>query len=83
MVNVCLTVIGIIQLVITDTKVQTLGDDLAIDAILFVLIYTLAFWSFKTKTPLLSCCLRIVVNVFVLTLSGMAGLCTVIAYAIF
>ena len=84
MVGVCLTAIGILRLVAAQTKVQTLGDDLlAVDAILFVLICNLAFWSFKTKVPMRRRRLRFVVDVlFLLALSGMAGICAVIAYAI-
>ena len=85
MVGVCLTAVGILRLVAAQTKVQTLGDDLlAINAILFVLICTLAFWSFKTKVSVHRRRLRLVVDsLFLLALSVMAGICAVIAYAIF
>ena len=85
MVGVCLTAIGILRLVATQTKIQTLGDDLlAINAILFVLICNLAFWSFKTKVPQRRRRLRVLVDtLFLLALSSMAGICAVIAYAIF
>ncbi|HEY8356777.1 MAG TPA: hypothetical protein VIL30_04880 [Ramlibacter sp.] len=85
MVGVCLTAIGLLRLVATQTQVQTLGDDLlAIDALLFVLCAFLAFWSFKTTAPALRRRLRLVVDVlFFVALSAMGLTCAVIAYAIF
>lgn len=85
MVGVCLTAIGLLRLVASQTKVQTLGDDLlAIDAMLFVTCAFLAFWSFKTETPQTRRRLRVIVDtLFLAGLAGMAVICAVIAYAIF
>jgi hypothetical protein len=85
MVGVCLTAIGLLRLIATQTKVQTIGDDLlAIDAVLFATCAMLAFWSFKTSAPKTRRKLRIVVDTLFFTgLVGMAAICAVIAYAIF
>lgn len=85
MVGVCLTAIGLLRLVVAQTRVQTLGDDLlAVDAMLFVVCTFLAFWSFKTNAPILRRRLRLAVDTLVLAgLAGMGSICAVIAYAIF
>lgn len=85
MVGVCLTAIGILQVVAAQKQAQSLGDDLlALDALLFVTCCALAFWSFKTERPALRRRLRWVVDVlFLVGLFAMAGICAVIAYSIF
>lgn len=88
MVGVCLTAIGILGLVAAQTQAQTqaqtLGDDLlAIDAIVFVVCSTLAFWSFKSSCPTTRRRLRLVVDtLFLVGISTMAFVCSVIAYAL-
>jgi hypothetical protein len=84
MVGVCLTAIGILRLVAAQTKAQTLGDDfLALDAVLFVICCSLAFWSFKTKHKAICRRLRLIVDtLFLIGLSAMACICAIIAYAI-
>ncbi len=63
MVGVCLTAIGILRLVAAQTKAQTLGDDLlAMDAVVFVVCTSLAFWSFKTPHLATRRRLRVVVD---------------------
>lgn len=50
MVGVCLTVIGIFQVVTTLRKEGTLGDDLlAINAIFYLLTTILSYWSLRTR----------------------------------
>lgn len=85
MVGVCLTGIGLLRLMVVQTKVQTLGDDLlAVNAILFVICSLLAFGSLKTSLPHTRRRLRFVADVFFLAgLAGMGVICAVIAYAIF
>lgn len=85
MVGVCLTAIGLLRLITSQTQVQTVGDDLlAIDALVFVSCACLAFWSFKTRHPRLRRRLRLTVDSLFLTgLVAMAAICSVIAYAIF
>lgn len=82
MVGVCLTAIGILRLVIAQTKVQTLGDELlAADAVFFVICCFLSFWSFKTRQEGLRRRLRVLVDVlFMAALVVMVGICAVIAY---
>ena len=84
MVGVCLTAIGILRLVAAQTQAQTVGDELlAIDAVLFVVCTSLAFWSFKTHRPTARRRLRVVVDaLFLLGLAGMASICALIAYAL-
>jgi hypothetical protein len=85
MVGVCMTAIGLLRLIASQTKVQTLGDDLlAVNAIVFVVCAFLAFWSFKTKSPKLCERLQLIADIlFLCGLAGMGLICAVIAYAIF
>lgn len=84
MVGVCLTGIGILRLIANQRRTETIGDDLlALDAVLFVACCILAFWSFKTRDPAFQRWLRVIVDtLFLLALSGMAGICLVIAYTL-
>ena len=84
MVGVCLTGIGILRLVASQSRVQTFGDDLlAVDAILFVLTCGLAFWSFKTSDGRIRRRLRSVCDTcFFAGLTAMAGICALIAYTV-
>jgi hypothetical protein len=84
MVGVCLTAIGILRLVVAQTRVQTFGDDLlAVDAVLFVLCSFVSFWSFKTAEPTTRQKLRLLVDgLFMLALVLMVGICAIIAYAV-
>lgn len=84
MVGVCLTAIGILRLIATQTNVQTLGDEfLAADAVLFVTCCFLSFWSFKTIRAKLRQRLRLLVDIlFMIALVVMVGICAIIAYAL-
>ena len=84
MVGVCLTAIGILQLVAAQVKVQTLGDDfLAADAVLFVCCCFFSFWSFKTGHARLRQKLWLIVDVqFLVALVVMVCVCAIIAYAL-
>ena len=84
MIGVCLTAIGILRLVTSQTNVRTLGDDLlAADAVVFVICCFLSFWSFKTRRDSLCRRIRIVVDVlFMLGLVVMVAVCAIIAYAL-
>lgn len=83
MVGVCLTGIGLLRLITSQTQVQTLGDDLlAIDAFLFVVCAFLAFGSFKMRTLKIRRRLRLWVDIlFFVALTGMGAICVIIAYA--
>lgn len=51
LVGVCLTVIGLIRIVIATTKVETVADDLlAADATLFMVSCLLAYWALRTRS---------------------------------
>lgn len=84
MVGVCLTAIGILRLVTSQTKVGTIGDELlAADAVVFMVCCFLSFWSFKTRNARLRHLLRLIIDgLFVLALVIMVFVCAIIAYAI-
>ena len=84
MVGVCLTAIGILRLVSSQTRIETLGDELlAADAVVFMVSSFLSFWSFKTKLSKIRQVLRLIIDgVFILGLMTMVIICSVIAYAI-
>ncbi len=51
MVGVCLTVIGVIRVVITLRKADTFADDLlALDASLFLVAALSAYWALRTRS---------------------------------
>lgn len=84
LVGVCLTVIGIIQIIINGTKVQTLSDDLlAADALLFLVACVLSYWALRTKNRRRRRGVeRIADAFFILGLTLMVAVCAVITYAI-
>jgi hypothetical protein len=84
MVGVCLTVIGLIRVVITVGKSDTLADDLlAGDALLFLLSCFIAYWAVraraKKRMQLLE---RIADGVFLLAMVLMTAICGFITFAI-
>jgi multisubunit Na+/H+ antiporter MnhF subunit len=84
MVGVCLTVIGIIRLIIGARNVGTLADDLlAFDALMFLAACLLAYSSMrshsKQKTRRLE---SIADNFFILALLLMVLACGLVAYAV-
>lgn len=51
MVGVCLTVIGLVRVVVSVRKVDTLADDLlAGDAVLFLLSCLSSYWALRTRS---------------------------------
>lgn len=84
MVGVCLTAIGILRLIISQTQVESIGDDLlAGDAVIFMVCCFVSFWSFKTRTARVRHALQLTVDgLFMLGLMIMVGACGVIAYAV-
>ena len=51
MVGVCLTVIGLVRVVITLGKADTFADDLvAIDALLFLVACLSSYWALRTRS---------------------------------
>lgn len=84
MVGVCLTVVGIIRVVITFTRADTLADDiLAMDAVLFLTSCLLSYWALRTRRyERMHRIERIADAIFILALLIMVGVCGFIAYAI-
>lgn len=84
MVGVCLTVIGLLRVVITIKKIDTLADDfLAFDAVLFLASCLLSYWALRTRGY---CRMhrieRIADGIFILALLIMVAICGLIVFAI-
>jgi hypothetical protein len=84
MVGVCLTVIGLIRVVITLGKIDTLADDLlAADAFLFLIACLLSYWALRTRSVRrMHRVERIADSIFILAMILMTSVCAVITYAI-
>lgn len=84
MLGVCLTVIGLIRVVITLGKVDTLADDLlAADAFLFLLSSFTAYWALRTRGRQRMYRLeRIADAIFLLAMVLMTVICGFITFAI-
>ena len=84
MVGVCLTVIGIIQIVITERKIDTLADDfLAADAVLYLLSCFLSYWALRTRSiRRMQRVERVADSIFLSALLFMVIICGFITYAI-
>ncbi len=51
LVGVCLTVIGLIRIVVTTTRIGTIADDLlVIDAMLFMVSCLLSYWALRARS---------------------------------
>jgi hypothetical protein len=83
MVGVCLTVIGLIRVVITIGKMDTIADDLlASDAFLFLVSCLLAYWALRTPTVRrMHRVERLADITFLFAMTVMTGICAVITYA--
>ena len=84
MVGVCLTVIGLIRVVITLGKANTLADDcLALDALLFLVSCLLSYWALRSRGL---CRMhrveRIADTIFIVAMIGMVAICALITYTI-
>jgi hypothetical protein len=84
MVGVCLTVIGLIRVVITLGKHDTLADDLlAADAFLFLVACLLSYWALRTRSiRRMHRVERFADGIFLLAMILMTVVCGVITYAI-
>ena len=84
MVGVCLTVIGLIRVVITLGKIDTLADDLlATDAFLFLVACLLSYWALRTRSiRRMHRVERIADGIFIFAMILMTGICGLITYAI-
>ena len=84
LVGVCLTVISVVRVVITTTKINTLADDiLAADAVLFLTSCLLAYWAMRSRTEKrMRLVERVADTVFIAGLLLMAIVCGLITYAL-
>jgi hypothetical protein len=84
MVGVCLTVIGLIRVVITLGKIDTIADDLlAADAFLFLVACLLSYWALRTRSKRrMHRVEKFADGIFISAMIVMTGVCGVITYAI-
>src|SRR6266702_7670350 len=84
MVGVCLTVIGLIRVVITLGSADTLADDfLAADALLFLISCLLSYWALRSRgLRRMHRLEKIDDGIFILAMIGMVIICAVITYSI-
>ncbi len=84
MVGVCLTVIGLIRVVITLGRADTLADDLlAGDALLFLISCLLSYWALRSRGLRRMHRLEKIADViFIVAMVGMVIVCAVITYTI-
>src|SRR5207247_7387830 len=82
MVGVCLTVIGLIRVVITLGRADTLADDLlAGDALLFLISCLLSYWALRSRSLRRMHRLeKIADGIFILAMIGMVIVCAFITY---
>jgi hypothetical protein len=84
MVGVCLTVIGLIRVVITLGTVDTLADDLLpADALLFLISCLLSYWALRSRgLRRMHRLERIADGIFIIAMIGMVVVCTLITYTV-
>jgi len=84
MVGVCLTVIGLIRVVITLGRADTLADDfLAGDALLFLISCLLSYWALRSRSANRMHRLeKIADGIFIVAMIGMVGVCALITYTV-
>ena len=84
MVGVCLTVIGLIRVVITLGRADTLADDLlAGDALLFLISCLLSYWALRSRSLRRMHRLeKIADGIFILAMISMVIVCALITYTI-
>src|SRR5205809_2068410 len=84
MVGVCLTVIGLIRVVITLGSADTLADDLlAGDALLLLISCLLSYWALRSRgLRRMHRLERIADGMFIMAMIGMVVICALITYTI-
>src|SRR6266480_232333 len=84
MMGVCLTVIGLIRVVITLGRAETVADDLlAGDALLFLISCLLSYWALRSRSVRRMHRLeKIADGIFILAMIGMVIICALITYTI-
>jgi len=82
MVGVCLTVIGLIRVVITLGKADTVADDfLALDSLLFLSSCLLSYWAVRARGQRMNKIERTADAIFIVAMIGMVGICALITYS--
>ena len=84
MVGVCLTVIGLLRVVIALRKADTLADNLlAFDAVLFLIACLSAYWALRTRSRRRMYLVeRLADAVFIIALLLMVVICVFVTFAI-
>jgi hypothetical protein len=84
MVGVCLTVIGLIRVVITLGRADSLADDfLAVDALLFLASCLLSYTAMRSKAPgRMHRIERLADVIFIAAMVAMVVICGFITYAV-
>jgi hypothetical protein len=84
MVGVCLTVIGLVRVVITLGIADTLADDvLAGDALLFLISCLLSYWALRSRgLRRMHRLEKIADGIFIIAMIGMVVVCSLITYTI-
>lgn len=84
MVGVCLTVIGLIRVVITLGKADTITDDfLAGDALLFLVSCLLSYWALRSRSRRrMHRIERVADAIFIIAMIGMVAICALITYTV-
>ena len=84
MVGVCLTVIGLIRVVITLGRADTIADDfLAADALLFLFSCLLSYWALRSRSIRRMHHLEKLADaIFIIAMIGMVIVCALITYSI-
>jgi hypothetical protein len=84
MVGVCLTVIGLIRVVITLGTADTLADDcLAVNALLFLISCLVSYWALRSRGwRRMHRLERLADGIFIFAMIGMVVVCALITYTI-
>ena len=84
MVGVCLTIIGLIRVVITLGRADTLADDfLAADALLFLISSLLSYWALRSRgLRRMHRLEKVADGIFIIAMIGMVVVCALITYTI-
>jgi hypothetical protein len=84
MVGVCLTVIGLIRVVITLGKIDTVTDDLlSLDAVLFVMACLLSYYALRTRSvKRMHKIERVADVIFIAAMLLMTAICVLITFII-
>src|SRR6267154_3954377 len=84
MIGVCLTVIGLIRVVITLGTADTLADDLlAADAMLFLVSCLLSYWALRSRgLRRMHRLEKIADAIFIVAMIGMVVVCAMVTYSI-